>query len=44
MQANTRTPVKFRRHAVEGSQRQPRPAARRQSTRAAQVRAAMQES
>lgn len=44
MQANTRNPLKLRHHNQDGgSQRQPRPAARRQGTRAAQIRAAMRE-
>lgn len=45
MQALTRNPAKLRRHSQDdfGTRRQFRPAPRRQSTRAAQIRAALQE-
>ena len=47
MQSNTRQPVKVRRHHIQDdtelARRQPRPAPRRQTTRAAQIRAALRE-
>jgi hypothetical protein len=44
MQALTRNPVKNRRHLDERHiQRSPRPVARRQGTRAGQIRAALKE-
>lgn len=43
MQALTRNPHKTREHVTGRTVRQPRPAPRRKTTRAAQIRAALQE-